>query len=185
MKDIEPLINVIPKEKTYLNMGMDYRIAKSLKENFDIKIGNDCYIWILNEPNSEHSTLESLTLNDAEFINENWSYKHTGSINFIEHLLSSFPSSVIRGEDKEPIGWGFCYAQNDSYSNLGGLFVKEDYRRKGFASKITSDLCNKIHQTGRIPLVHINIDNQASTNLISTKISCMKRERVIFGTLNS
>jgi GNAT superfamily N-acetyltransferase len=124
--------------------------------------------------------LDSLTLADAEFVNEHWTYKHEGSLDFFKHIIATYPSSAVR-IDGQLAGWAVCYDAIEDMVNLGSLRVLEQYRRQGLGSKLARDLVAKVLATGKTPMVHILDDNIASRTLSMEIGFTPYRERIFWG----
>ncbi|MFW9991133.1 MAG: GNAT family N-acetyltransferase [Candidatus Odinarchaeota archaeon] len=183
-EDIIPLLDNIPAGRDWFLNGIDARVLPELERRFpgQVTINDDCYAWTLEEAPQEIVELDSLELEDAKLINENWSYKSENSLEHIEWFISTFPSSVIRGNEGQPVAWSFIYEESPYHMNMGGLFVLPAYRQQGFARRITLDMCRKVYNKGKKPLVHVNVNNEASQSLV-TKLNFVSHERVIFGRL--
>ncbi len=183
LEDVIPLIPHIPKNRNYFLNGIEERILPLLQDTFNNIIVNDlCHPWTFEGTFIKNEFLESLTVNDTEFINSMWSYRDENSIQFIRKCIESLPSSVIR-ENQKPIAWSFSYDQSPFHINMGNLFVQPEYRRKGLGRRITIDLVNKVNKINRKPLVHVNINNKASIKLL-TQLNFIKHpEKIIFGDI--
>lgn len=108
--------------------------------------------------------LGSLTLADAEFVDEHWAYKFDGSVDFFRHVITNYPSTAL-GIDGKLVGWAVCYDAIEDMVNLGSLRVLEEYRQQGLGRKLALDLVAKVLATGKTPMVHIVDDNIASRTL--------------------
>jgi len=183
LEDVIPLIQLIPKNRNFFLNGIEERILPLLQETFDNLIINDiCHPWTFEGSFIIQETLESLTADDAEFINSIWPYRDENSIQFIERCVELLPSSVIR-DNQTPIAWSFSYSQSPYHINMGNLYVQPEHRRKGFGRRITIDLVNKVNKEDKKPLVHVHIDNEASIRLLKQLNFLKHPEKIIFGDI--
>ena len=89
---------------------------------------------------------------------------------FITHLIKSYHSVGLfpkfeSGEVSEsPIGW--CLEHQTG--NLGHLFVREEYRRKGLAKALVQYMCTQIINDGLIPGCLVEKDNIASKSFFES-----------------
>lgn len=185
-QDLIPLLKYIPTNKRMFLNGIEKRFLAILEGyGFDIEIKDDTCAWMLDTQPREPKKLDSLTLDDTQFIDKNWSYQSRKSINYIWRCIESLPSSVIRNKiNDQSIAWAFSYAKSPHFINMGGMFVLPEYRRKGYASQVTIDLSNKIFHQKRKPLAHVHTENIASNELLK-KIGFTKHEQIIFGHIKS
>jgi hypothetical protein len=184
-QDLIPLLKHFPTDKQQVDLFcIENRFTPFLEKHVaPITINAECDTWTLNKLLKKAPVLESLTVEDAPFVNDHWDYKSEDSLGFIRHCLESMPSSCIRNEKGQPTGMAFCYAQSPYYINMGGFKVLPEYRRQGWGRKIHLDMCNKVLAQNRKPLVHIKIDNAVSQR-ISKTTGFKRHERVFWGELN-
>ncbi len=184
LEDLTTLLREIKLEGTYFLPGISYQFLPALQKYFpQIDIDANCDIWILDNRPFTCPELESLTINDAPLINENWAYRDDESISYIHHCIADYPSSVIRDDKGHPMAWALCYGSSPYHMNMGYLYVLPEYRRKGLATKITADLCSKVFDLGKQPLVHVEIENLASQGHL-IKLGWIKKEHVFFGNVS-
>lgn len=99
-------------------------------------------------------------VDDAELINSHYTYKDEFSLYFIEECLRNRPSSVYR-ENGVAVGWVLIH-RDDS---IGIMYIKESHRKKGIAYELSMDIANKVIKSGKIPFIHIGMENEASFKL--------------------
>lgn len=68
-------------------------------------------------------------------------------------------------EDDQLVAWAMTHFETDRVSMMGFLHVLEEYRRKGYAKSVGSALIKDILGRGKIPALHIYVDNAASLEL--------------------
>ncbi|KAN0028036.1 hypothetical protein ACTFIV_009863 [Dictyostelium citrinum] len=134
----------------YLPIDNKEEIIKKLKENID---GN----------------VSSLTVEDSEYVNNNWPYRNDESIHFIKWACSQEVSASyrIRNEEtgeNELVSWILMYPD----ASIGSLFSDPKYRGKGFARKVSSlIIVKKLQlQPKQLPYLFIKTDNQPSQSLM-------------------
>lgn len=186
--------DVLPLIRTYFTehlvngpsrffFSLDSSIADILKTEYVIDVNDDTYLWTLEQPPQENVDLDSLGPTDIPTVANHWPYGGEDKVDFINWLVNRLPSSVVRGEDQQPLAWSFCYAESPHHINMGGLFVLPEHRRKGFGSMITTDLTRKVFQRGKKPLVHIHVSNTASQAVVKAK-GFVRGNHVLFGDIS-
>jgi len=167
---LDEFLSQLEGGKVHHFFGVPAKLLGLLERHFDsIQREEDCTAYTLTQEDLSanivsRDSLDSLTLGDAEFVNEHWTYKHEGSLDFFQRLLRTYPSSAIR-IDGQLAGWAVCYDAIDEMTNLGSLKVLEEYRNQGLGKKLSIDLVQKVLKLGKTPMVHILDNNTASKNL--------------------
>jgi hypothetical protein len=185
-EDLIPLLEFIPTNQPDKDLFcIEKRFMPLLEEHIGpITISQDCHIWTLDKLSEKPVTLESLTTEDAPFVNDHWDFKWEQSLEFIRHCIETMPTSCIRNREREPIAMAFCYGQSPHYTNMGGFKVLPEYRKQGLGKKINLDICNKVLTQNRKPLVHIRTDNIISQHICQS-VSFQRNEQVFWGKLNT
>ena len=181
-EDLIPLLKFIPtnQPETVLFCIENRFIPLLEKQVAPVTVSHDCYIWTLDKLQQEAPVLDSLTLEDAPFVNDHWDHKSDQSLEFIQHCIETMPSSCIRNEKGQPVGMAFCYGQSPYHINMGGFKVLPEHRKQGLGKKINLDICNKVLAQDRKPLVHITIDNTISQHICQSA-NFERNERVFWG----
>ena len=182
-EDIIPLLQKIPSDKKLFLNGIPRNLLPIIQDQFSpdrLDISDECHLWTLEESPDE-ILCESLTHEDAPYVNKQWAYRSENSLGFIKWCLKTLPSSVIRDQNK-PAGWSFCYSRSPYHMNMGGLLVLPQFRRKGYGRRITIDLSTKVFQCDRKPLVHVHITNHASQKLLKG-LNFIQGEEIVFGSI--
>jgi len=52
--------------------------------------------------------------------------------------------------------------QDDNYFRIAPVFTAAEYRKKGFAAYLVSELCKKVHELGKTPILYADEFNPAS-----------------------
>ena len=184
-KDLVPLLSRIPTDKEEVELFcVENRFISLLEKHVaPITISTECDTWSMDSLVGETPTLDSLTVEDTQFVNDHWDYKSEDSQQFIRHCIESFPTSCIRNQQGQPVAMAFCYGQSPHYINMGGFKVLPEHRKQGLGKKVHLDMCRKVLAQNRRPLVHIKVDNTISQHICrSTNFKCY--ERVFWGKLN-
>jgi hypothetical protein len=181
-EDLVPLLKYIPTDKQEIELFcVENKFIPFLEKRVaPVVISSDCYIWTLDELLEEAPVLDSLTVEDAAFVNDHWDFKWEQSLEYIRHCIESMPTSCIRNEEGHPIAMAFCYGQSPYYINMGGFKVLPEYRKNGLGKKIHLDICNKVLVQNRKPLVHIKVDNAVSERICQST-NFKRNERVFWG----
>ncbi len=185
-KDLVPLLSRIPTDKEEVELFcVENRFISLLEKHVaPITISAECDTWSLDKLVEKTPTLDSLTVEDTQYVNDHWDYKSEDSQQFIRHCIESFPTSCIRNEQGQPVAMAFCYGQSPRHLNMGGFKVLPEYRNQGLGKKIHLDMCKKVLARGRKPLVHIKIDNITSQH-IGQSTGFSRHERVFWGRFDT
>ena len=164
---LEQFLQDLAPGREYLFYGIAKGLLPMLERHFTGIVSNeDCTAYTLRPEDfaGDPETLDTLTVADAEYVNEHWTYKDKGSLEFFQHILKAYPSSAIRVDGKLA-GWAVCYDAIDDMANLGSLRVLEPYRHLGYGRKLAASLIAKVLAAGKTPMIHIIDSNIASRNL--------------------
>jgi len=184
-EDLIPLLKYVPTDQRETELFcVENRFIPSLDKHVaPVIVSHDCYIWTLDELKEQIPALDSLTVDDAPFVNDHWDYKWEQSLEFIQHCIESMPTSCIRNEEGQPIAMAFCYAQSPYYINMGGFKVLPKYQKQGLGKRVHLDICSKVLMRNRKPLVHIKVDNAVSQHICGST-NFKRNERVFWGKLD-
>jgi hypothetical protein len=162
-------------EKMFPGAYLPYALA--LIENKQIKKKliwkNPCNVYTLTgkfEPYENSSFKDDvLTLDDAEEVNNYYTYKSEHSIFAIRESILKRDTSCVR-INGELASW-CCVHANDA--SMGPLFTKEKFRGRGIGAVTASRLIEKLLAKDIVPFGHIVENNNASIAMVS-KIKGMK-----------
>lgn len=145
--------------------GIPDKYYDMIKEVKPIQWEEQCFLYYLEEERLDISNIkhrvESLKPEDALTVNEYYTYKEEGSLEYIKECIERGPSSVIYDEKGEPVSWALMREDN----SMGVMYTKKEFRGQGLAVSVSIDLAHKVINSGRIPYVHIVTDNLASISL--------------------
>ncbi len=183
-EDLVPLLKHIPTSQLEAELFcVENRFIPFLEKHVaPVTIEHDCHAWTLDRLLKEAPALDSLTLEDAPFVNDHWDYKHDQSLEFIKHCIQTMPTFCIRGENGQPIAMAFCYGQATYHINMGGFQVLPEYRERGLSMKVHLDMYSKVLARNRKPLVHVKTDNWVSQHICQST-GFKRNERVFWGKL--
>ena len=184
-EDLVPLLKHIPTNQPEAELFCVESTFIPLLEKHvaPVTVEHDCHVWTLDKLLEEAPVLDSLTLEDAPFVNNHWDYKHDQSLEFIQHCIQTMPTSCIRGQDRQPVAMAFCYGQSPYHINMGGFQVLPEHRKQGLGRKVHLDICSKVLARNHKPLVHIKVDNTVS-QYICQSTGFKRSEQVFWGKLN-
>lgn len=136
-----------------------------LKELRNIKWEEHCYLYYLDAKALDTSRIKHevgpLRLEDAEIVNEFYTYKSDDSLEYIKECIRERPSSAVYDEKGNPISW--AVVREDG--SMGIMYTRKEHRGKGLAISVTIDLAKKVIDDDWIPYVHIVTDNKPSIKL--------------------
>jgi RimJ/RimL family protein N-acetyltransferase len=104
--------------------------------------------------------LDSLTLEDAEYVNEHYEYNNDNSLDKIKEAIINRPTSCIRVDG---VLVSFVLLHNDD--SIGYMFTLPEHRGQGYAYQLTKDIVNKTLDSGRLPYIQIVHGNHKSEQL--------------------
>ena len=151
--------------------GVPIDTALKLQKNKQLRYNNLCKVYVLTGSflpiaNNKY-IVEPLVVSDAKEVDKYYTYRHEGSDEGFRHSIKTFDSSCVR-INGELAAW--CLVHEDG--SLGPLYTKEEFRRRGLAEIVASDLMQKLIAKGHTPFVQIVEGNMSSLNLVS-KVSAM------------
>jgi len=112
------------------------------------------------EENLEYAH-DVLTANDAEEVDEFYTYRDEDSVHRLRDAIIESDSSCVR-INNDLAAWCMVHTEDGS---MGPLFTKEAYRRRGLGQLVSGRLIKKLLAKGHVPYVHINVENTASLAL--------------------
>jgi len=104
--------------------------------------------------------VENLSDSDASYIYENSKYKEYISIDYIEDRITKGNGLGIYENDRL-VAWALTHDDGA----IGFLNVLEEYRGRGYATKVTVAMIKRLLEIGEVPYVHIEEENEKSMNL--------------------
>ncbi|MGV8146168.1 MAG: GNAT family N-acetyltransferase [Alkaliphilus sp.] len=145
--------------------GLPMPISTAIKESikgYKLKWELICNLYYLpkkkNEEILEIEEFGSLTSKNFDFISENYDYYEKETEDYLLDCIVNRPSSVIFDKNNTPISWALVREDG----SLGILNTVKEHRGKGLAQKVTVDLMRKMLEKGRMPYMHVTLDNYAS-----------------------
>ncbi|MBT3182875.1 MAG: GNAT family N-acetyltransferase [Deltaproteobacteria bacterium] len=137
---------------------------------FDLLKGNSEVEWFahanmiilpddvqVGEPSHE---VASLTLNDADIVNDYWEYKIDNTLDYVKHQIENDISASIR-IDGRLVAWGMMH----DVGAIGFLYVMEECRGQGHAKSLMSQLINDLRFQKRTPFAFVAVENERSHTL--------------------
>ncbi len=118
------------------------------------------------------SEVTDLTIPDAPVLYNNSDYKEYISIDYIEERILNGIGAGIR-KDGRLVAWALTHDDGA----IGFLHVLGDYRRRGYAARITEAMVSRLIAAGEVPFVHIEESNVASMGL-AVKAGFRKDRRI-------
>jgi 8-oxo-dGTP diphosphatase len=113
-----------------------------------------------------------LTIPDASVIYNNSDYKEYISIAYIEERILNGVGAGIR-KDGRLVAWALTHDDGA----IGFMHVLGEYRRRGYALRITEAMVSRLVAAGEVPFVHIKESNAASMEL-AVKAGFRKDRRI-------
>lgn len=104
--------------------------------------------------------LDSLTIEDAEYVDKHYEYNNDHSLEKIKDAILNRPSSCLRIDG---VLVSFVLLHDDD--SIGYMFTLPEHRGKGYAYMLTKDILNKTIASGRLPYIQIVKGNTKSEQL--------------------
>lgn len=138
-EDLIPLLKFIPTSQPEMGLFcVESKFIPLLEKHVaPVAVSSECHVWTLDKLLEDAPTLDSLTVEDAPFVNDHWDYKFDQSLEFIRCCIKSMLTSCIRNENGQPIDMAFCYGQSPYHVNMGGFKVLPEHRKQGLGKKST------------------------------------------------
>ena len=94
-------------------------------------------------------------------VQSTWKFSGEHTEMFIRHLVEEYPSIVMTTDSGQHVG----HLLGQSYGGVGMLYIQPEFRRKGCAKVIFSQLSQKYLEMGEEMYMVIETHNSASLNL--------------------
>ncbi|MGL5330960.1 MAG: GNAT family N-acetyltransferase [Peptostreptococcaceae bacterium] len=163
---IEEVLKTLEKGEEYGFSGVSTYIANKIKPRYEIEWQNLCGLYYYDK-NTEIKIVEdksintsSINIEDAEIVNDYYTYKGEDSIHFIKEAISNRPSRCVY-KDKEIVSWLLIHEDN----SLGPMYTKSEYRNENLATYVTINLIKELIKNNKTPYLHIVKGNKASDKL--------------------
>jgi len=133
---------------------------------FNYEWKSKCYVYYLNKESilmNDGMLLDKIHINDAEKINELYTYKDQDGLNYIQESIKKRPSSALYLNDIL-----ISSAMIHNNNSIGVLYTSKEYRNIGYGKKVTLDLCRKLVARGINPVAYITEDNLPAIKLFES-----------------
>ena len=160
----EKFVEEILKSNAYRIEVFNDKLVEILVKN-NYKAEDHCLQAVYRGEKIDSPCLQNLKKEDLEFVKN--SYEDGKDKEYVQHI---FDENFLYGyyENNELIG----YIGKHSIDNLGLLYVKPEYRRKGYGSKLLRIAFSRCEDFGNpYPYTHIYATNEPSLKL-HKKIGC-------------
>ncbi|XP_076448674.1 acetyltransferase YE1169-like [Babylonia areolata] len=105
--------------------------------------------------------VRSVSSADVQRIHSTWEFSYEGSYTYFEEYVRHHPSVYLETNSGHYVG----HMLSTSYGTMGMLYVNPDFRRKGYAKVIVSQLTQKKFDRGEDVYVVVEESNSASQHL--------------------
>ena len=96
-----------------------------------------------------------------DIVHSTWKFSGEHTQMFIRHLVEQHPSIVMTTDSGQHVG----HLVGQSYGAMGMLYIQQEFRRKGYAQVIISQLAQRYREMGEDMYVIMEVDNAAPLNL--------------------
>ena len=103
----------------------------------------------------------------ADRIGRVWDPDWDGSGGYVRSRIEAGHAFAVY-EGGEPVAWAFEHFETPRVGMMGFLHVLEPYRGKGYARSVSSALAKDILRRGKIPALHVKMDNVPSLELTAS-----------------
>ena len=161
---LEEMLENSFKDNFYGFSGVYRPLADKIRKKYPLTWESRCALYYLPEENLDLSLIKNpvkdVDLEDANVIDEFYTYRHPGSIEKIKKDIVNRPSSAVYVKD-DIASWVLVHNDN----SMGIMYTKEEYRKRGYAVDASIDLASKIINQGKIPFLQIVKSNTMSPSL--------------------
>ena len=123
-----------------------------------VYIGSELFF---NRPVPEGMKIQPISEDYVQIVDSTWKFSGENTEVFIRQLVEQHPSIVLTTDSGQHVG----HMMGQSYGGMGMLYIQPEFRRKGYAKVIVSQLAQKYFDMGENAYVVIEADNSASINL--------------------
>ena len=116
---------------------------------------------LFNRPVPEEVKMLPISEEHVTVVDTTWKFTTEGSDSYIKDLIQHHPSLILFTECGQHVG----HMLGKGNGTLGMLYVQPQFRRKGYAKVIISQLAQKYFDKGEDVYVTIEEDNPNSINL--------------------
>lgn len=109
---------------------------------------------------AEDPEVVELSISDAPYVYQNSKYQEYVTVEYIEERIKSGMSAGLH-RDGMLVAWAITHDDGA----IGFLHVLDEYRGKGFATKVCSSIISRLQAINELPFVHIEEANTASLKL--------------------
>ena len=137
-----------------------------------IKLTSPNALWILqyvcidselffHRPVPEGMKIQPISEDYVRIVDSTWAFSGEHTEMFIRHLVEEHPSIVMTTDNGQHVG----HLMGQSYGGMGMLYLQPEFRRKGYAKVIISQMAQKYFEMGEDMYMVIQVGNSASLNL--------------------
>lgn len=155
-------------DKEYVGFGgMDIEISNAIIEKYSKELywQNPCDLFYYPEKSIEPFSfscgiLTDVNIKDAQFIDDNYTYRGEGSLENIKENIVKRPTAAIYVDGKIS-SWSLVHEDN----TMGIMYTLPECRGLGLAQAVAHSLIQKVLDTGNMPFIHIVANNFTSKRL--------------------
>lgn len=98
---------------------------------------------------------------------------------YIRSRMDAGPAFAIF-DGGRPVAWVLTHVETPTVSVIGFIHVLDPYRRRGYAQSLTSAIVKDVLRRGKVPALHVQMENTASLDLVR-KLGFQTVRRQLFG----
>lgn len=178
-KALQRLVRVLPKE--YVNFALVEEwmvdiIARDYKRTREMECTR---FYLPDEVKLPQGDVEVTTLlvEDAEEIQNSHAYNEYTDLDYVHRQIENGYGAGIRVSEKL-VAWAITHDDGA----IGFMYVKPEYRNKGYAEAVTAYIVERLRLDGYAVYVHIEADNTKSMSL-AKKLGFVEDRNVRWFTL--
>ena len=124
------------------------------------------YVYIDSElffhrPVPEGMKIQPVSEDYVRIVDSTWKFSGEHTEMFIRHLVEQHPSIVMTTDNGQHVG----HLVGQSYGTMGMLYIQPEFRRKGYAKVIGSQLAQKYREMGDDLYTVVEFGHSASLDL--------------------
>ncbi len=165
LSTLRMLLEDLPPGKYHLS-SVDLDLMPALRDA--MKLEPEEPVWLFRTTREEfrpYSTCETrpVDLEDARMVAEHW-WLEGDAYDYVRSRIEVGPSEGVY-VDGHLVAWDMTHFETDKVVMLGFLHVKEEYRGRGYAKTVTSAMCKRVLDGGKVPICQVFVENEPSMRL--------------------
>jgi ribosomal protein S18 acetylase RimI-like enzyme len=161
---------------------VDLELVPVMESVMEVKVENPVWLFRMERKDFRpHTVCETrpIPVEHARMIAEHWWPEGDASPYVRSRIEEGLSAGIF--VDGDLVAWDLTHFETDRVVMLGFLHVKEAFRGRGYAKTVTTAMCEKVFDEGKIPACQVYTDNEAALKLTEA-IGFRRVKRQAWGT---